>query len=97
MDNPKNPPRESPELSRSFMLRYGCAVVSIALATWVRVLLAPALGGRSPFSTLLFAVLLTAWYGGFRPALVAAIQGRRGTAVGYTIDAGPEAKMEILA
>jgi hypothetical protein len=39
----------------------------------VRVLLAPVLGNRIPFTTLFFAVMLTAWYGGFRPALVAAI------------------------
>src|SRR6202790_2392825 len=65
----------SPELSRPFMLRYGLAVAGIALATWVRVLLDPVLGDQSPFPTLLFAVLLTAWYGGIRPALVAVILG----------------------
>jgi PAS domain S-box-containing protein len=65
----------SAELSRPFMLRYGCAVAGIALATWVRVLLDPVLGDQSPFPTLLFAVLLTAWYGGVRPALVAVILG----------------------
>src|ERR1700680_2709629 len=65
----------SPELSRPFLLRYGCAVAGIALATWVRVLIDPVLGNQSPFPTLLFAVLLTAWYGGVRPALVAVILG----------------------
>src|ERR1700728_163630 len=75
MDNLENPPREISERSRSFMLRYGCAVVSIGLATWVRVLLNPAIGDRSPFSILLFAVLLTAWHGGVRPALVSVIVG----------------------
>src|SRR2546422_152072 len=75
MDDPENPPSESPEPYRPFMLRYGCAVVSIALATWARLLLDPVLGDQIPFPTLLFAVLLTAWYGGFRPALVAAILG----------------------
>ena len=75
MSNFENPPLESPELSRSFVIRYGCAVVSIALATWVRVLLHPVLGDQTPFATLLFAVLLTAWYGGRRPALVAVIFG----------------------
>jgi signal transduction histidine kinase/CheY-like chemotaxis protein len=66
---------KSREASRPFMLSYGCAVASIALATWVRVLLDPVLGDKSPFSTLLFAVLLTAWYGGLRPALGAVILG----------------------
>src|ERR1700676_4338401 len=65
----------SPELSRPFMLRYGLAVAGIALATWVRVLLDPVLGDQSPFPTLLFAILLTAWFGGVRPALVAVILG----------------------
>jgi PAS domain S-box-containing protein len=62
-------PDRDPALSRSFILRYGCAGVSIALATWLRILLDPVLGERSPFSALLFAVLLTAWYGGVRPAV----------------------------
>src|ERR1700685_4415957 len=57
------------------MFRYGCAVVSVALATCVRILLDPVLGHQSPFPTLLFAVLLTAWYGGVRPALAAVILG----------------------
>jgi PAS domain S-box-containing protein len=70
MRNLENPPR-----GRSFILRYGCAVVSIALATWVRVLLDPVLGDLSPFPTLIFGVLLTAWCGGIRPALVAVLLG----------------------
>ena len=57
------------------MLRYGCAVVSVTLATGVRLLLDPLLGDRSPFSISLFAILLTAWYGGVRPALVSAVLG----------------------
>ncbi len=75
MSNLESPSRENPELSRSFMLRYGCAAISIALATGVRLLLGPILGDRSPFPTLLFAVLVTAWYGGVRPALFAVISG----------------------
>lgn len=73
MDNVEN--SESQEPSRSFLLRYGCAVASIALATWVRVLLDPILGDQSPFSTFLFAVLLTAWFGGLRPAVLALVLG----------------------
>lgn len=70
-----SPSRASPELSQRFLLRYAFAVGSIALATWVRVLVDPVLGDQSPFPTLLFAVLLTAWYGGVRPALVAVLLG----------------------
>jgi PAS domain S-box-containing protein len=57
------------------VLRYGCAVGSVALATWGRLLLNPVLGTQVPFVTLLFGILLTAWYGGFRPALTAVILG----------------------
>jgi PAS domain S-box-containing protein len=59
----------------SLLLRYGSAVVSIALATWVRILLDPALGEQFPYATLFFAVLFTAWYGGFGPALAAVVLG----------------------
>jgi PAS domain S-box-containing protein len=71
MGNTKKTPRESPRL-RSFLLRYGCAVAGIVLATGIRLLLDPVLGDRSPTSILLLAVLLTAWYGGSRPALLSA-------------------------
>jgi PAS domain S-box-containing protein len=57
------------------MLRYACPVVTVALAIWVRLLLDPVLGDRIPFPTLLLAVLLTAWYGGARPALAAVFLG----------------------
>src|SRR5579863_7757542 len=71
----QNPSRGSPDLFRSFILRYGCAVISIGLATWIRALLDPALGDLSPYPTLLFAILLTAWYGGVWPALLAVTLG----------------------
>ena len=69
----ENPSRES--LERSFLLRYGCAVVSIAVATWVRLLLDPVLGDQASFQTLLFAVVVTALYGGVLSASVAVILG----------------------
>ena len=62
-------------LSRSFALRYGCAVVSVALSVSARLLLDPVLGNQFPFATLFFAVLLTAWFGGVRPALAAVSLG----------------------
>jgi PAS domain S-box-containing protein len=70
-----NPPVARPDRDRSYLLRYGCALVSIAFATWLRMLLDPVLGDSVKFSMLLFAVLLTAWYGGVRPALVAVAAG----------------------
>jgi PAS domain S-box-containing protein len=73
--NLESPLRESRELARSALLRYGVAVVSIALATWVRLLLDPVLGNQIPYPTLLFAVLVTAWYGGVWPALLTVVIG----------------------
>jgi PAS domain S-box-containing protein len=62
-------------LSRSNVLRYGCAVVSTGLAIWIRLLLDPILGDQFPFAVPFFAILLTAWYGGTAPALVSVILG----------------------
>ena len=50
-------------------------VVSVAVAMWVRLLMVPAIGYQFPFATLFFAILLTSWYGGIRPALLAAALG----------------------
>jgi PAS domain S-box-containing protein len=58
-----------------FLLRYGTATVSVVLAVLVRRLLDPALGDEFPFTTLFFAVTLSAWYGGFGPALLAVSLG----------------------
>ena len=49
------------------LFHYGFAPISIWLATWVRLLLDPALGNQFPFITMFFAILLTAWYGGLGP------------------------------
>jgi PAS domain S-box-containing protein len=66
---------ESPKRFRSFLLRYGCALLSIVLATLVRVLLNPVLGDRAPFTVMLFAILFTSWFAGVWPALVAVLLG----------------------
>jgi PAS domain S-box-containing protein len=63
-----------PQRLRVF-LPYGLAVVSVALAIWMRLLLDPVLGAQLPFATLFFAVLLASWYGGIRPALLAVLLG----------------------
>jgi PAS domain S-box-containing protein len=67
--------RDSPEAPRPFLLRYGCAVVSVALATWLRLLLDPVLGQAGHFSLLFLAILITVWYGGSRPGWAAVILG----------------------
>src|SRR5260370_40625244 len=51
------------------------AVASVALALGVRLLFAPLIGYQFPFATLFFAVLVSAWFGGVRPALLAALLG----------------------
>src|SRR5580700_6432671 len=59
----------------SFISKYGCAFVSIALAILLRLLLDPVIGTGFPFATVFLAVVVTAWYGGFRPALTAVVLG----------------------
>lgn len=61
--------------TRSWILRYGSAIASIALATCVRILLDPVLGDRLPLVFLFIAVLFTACYGGVGPSLLAIILG----------------------
>ncbi|MGA2538513.1 MAG: PAS domain S-box protein [Terracidiphilus sp.] len=75
MSSPQNPLRMSREFFGPLVLRYGCAVGSVALATWVRLLLDPVLGNQAPYSILLFAVLVTASFGGVWPALLAVLLG----------------------
>jgi two-component system sensor histidine kinase KdpD len=60
-------------MSRVKVTEYATAVVTSALALGLALLL----GGSSNVSSLLFlgAVAVTAWYGGFRPALVAILLG----------------------
>jgi PAS domain S-box-containing protein len=57
------------------MLRYGCSFLSIALAVWFRLLLDPVLDDQYPYVTVLMAIVVTAWYGGARPALLAVFLG----------------------
>jgi len=66
---------EMPHHQASFFLRYGCAVVSVVLAIGARLLLDPILDKHFLFATVLGAVFVTAYYGGFRPALVAVVLG----------------------
>ena len=75
MDHLQSPFRVIRNFFGPLVLRFGCAVASIAIATWVRLLLDPVLGNQSPYSILLFAVLLTASIGGVWPALLAVLLG----------------------
>ena len=62
-------------LSRSTILRYAIALLSIVVATALRRLLDPIFGDAFPFATLFFAVLVAAWYGGFGPGVTATLAG----------------------
>jgi PAS domain S-box-containing protein len=62
--------KRSPEI-----VRYGAAVISVALATAIRLLLSGAFGEHLPFTTYLIATILVAIYGGLGPALVGVALG----------------------
>ncbi len=59
--------------ARSPLLRYGVACAAVALATATKVMLDPALGNYSPFVLFSAAVMVSAWFGGMGPALLATI------------------------
>lgn len=56
--------------SRPLWMRYLVAVASVAIAAGLRLLAEPWLDGRVPFGIFFLSVMVTAWYGGIRPALV---------------------------
>ncbi|MBD2102679.1 PAS domain S-box protein [Leptolyngbya sp. FACHB-261] len=57
---------------RSQLLRYGTAVLSVVLATILMLLLDPLLAmTQSPFLLFFGAVMVSAWYGGLGPGLLA--------------------------
>jgi PAS domain S-box-containing protein len=60
---------------KSSVISYGCAFLSVALVIGARRLLDPVLGEQFPFATVFVGVLVAAWYGGLRPALVAVALG----------------------
>ena len=61
--------------TRSFVRRYGTAFLCVILATGAWLLLDPFLEGRFLFSTYLVAILVTEWYSGFGPSLLALVLG----------------------
>ncbi|OAI55090.1 hypothetical protein AYO44_02825 [Planctomycetaceae bacterium SCGC AG-212-F19] len=63
--------RRPPWPGEDWPRRYGVAILSVLFATVLRRLLDPVLGIEFPYATIFFAVLFTAWYGGFGPALLA--------------------------
>ncbi|HKB37562.1 MAG TPA: GAF domain-containing protein [Gemmataceae bacterium] len=51
-------------------LSYAVAVVSVLVATLVRLAFGDLLPERAPYATFVLAVFFTVWYGGLRPALL---------------------------
>lgn len=61
--------------TRPAFLSYAIALLSVVLATALRLLLTPILGDQAPLVTYVIAVALIAWYAGLGPALVATVLG----------------------
>jgi len=57
------------------LLQYGVTLAAVAAAVVVRRLLDPLLGDHLPFATFFVAVVIAAWVGGLRPALLATVLG----------------------
>ena len=59
---------------RSWVLRYGVAIVAVVAFTLIRAALTPLMGPMAmPFTLYFCAVGLAAWFGGFRPALLSIV------------------------
>lgn len=54
---------------------FGLSLCAVALAFWVRWLLDPLVGNLFPYATFVIAVTLSAWIGGWRPALLCIFLG----------------------
>jgi PAS domain S-box-containing protein len=56
---------------RSWILRYGAAILAVASMALVRAALTPLIGPTNfPFTLFFCAVMFAAWFGGFRPAVL---------------------------
>ncbi|MEO7652202.1 MAG: PAS domain S-box protein, partial [Bryobacteraceae bacterium] len=60
---------------RSPAVRYGGAVLLVLVAAVLRIALHPVLGPLYPFATFFISALISQWFGGFRPALLAVALG----------------------
>jgi two-component system cell cycle sensor histidine kinase/response regulator CckA len=59
----------------SVYLRYSSALVFTALATLIRVLTMPYIGPRFTYTSYIVSLILTCWYGGLGPGLIAGVLG----------------------
>jgi len=68
-----------PNLTRSRLQRYGFAVLAVAISLLLKLLLNPLLEVESPFLLFFATVMLSAWYGGMKPGIVAAVLSALGS------------------
>src|SRR5215207_4339547 len=53
------------------LLRYGVAVLAVGMAFLVKLLLDPLIVQETPFVLIFGAIMISAWYGGLGPGLLA--------------------------
>jgi PAS domain S-box-containing protein len=77
----------------STLSTYGIALLAVAAALIIRMALTPWMGQSVPFATMFSAVAFVVWYGGWRPALFAAVVG---WVAGGLLIAGPDMVWEMF-
>ena len=66
--------REPQARRRSWLVRYGAAVLAVVAIALLRGALSPLIGRTNlPFTMFFYAVAFAAWFGGFRPALLSIV------------------------
>jgi PAS domain S-box-containing protein len=68
-------------IDRPALLRYGVAILALALAVLVRTLVQPLFGETTPFLFFFPAIMVAAWYGGLGPGLL--VTGLSAAAANY--------------
>ncbi len=68
-------------MNRPLLLRYGIPMLTVAALLAIRLALYPVLRGDIPFVFFVAPIVLSAWYGGFGPGLLATLLGA--LSVGY--------------
>ena len=58
---------------RPALIRYSVACAAVAVTLWLRILLTPYVGVRTPNISLVVAVVFSSWFGGLGPGILATI------------------------
>ena len=75
MADPKHPVSPTSRRKLATALRYGAAILWVALALLLRMAMEPAVGDRGAFLLFIMAAALTARHAGLGPAILAAALG----------------------